>query len=166
MGEKHTSIVSIDGMAERTIYVNGFSKKLCHDRMASSGYVAAPKEIMQQMLKIHQFAIMCSPTTSQYAAIEALKKGDEDIKKMREEYDYRRRRVVDGFRTLACPASNRRELLCVSRHSKHENDFIWFLRGPLNKEKGCRNSRFCLGASGEGFIRCPTHIPFPASMTH
>lgn len=98
-GEKHTCFASIEGMRERTIVVNGFSKaySMTGWRM---GYACGPAAILDQITKIHQFAIMCAPTTSQYAAIEALKNGDEDIAKMVEEYDMRRRIIVDGFNSL------------------------------------------------------------------
>ena len=98
-GEKHTCFAAIEGMRERTIVVNGFSKaySMTGWRM---GYACGPQEILNQITKIHQFAIMCAPTTSQYAAIEALKYGDEDIAKMVEEYDMRRRIIVDGFNNL------------------------------------------------------------------
>lgn len=98
-GEKHTCFASIDGMKERTVVVNGFSKaySMTGWRM---GYACGPEEILNQITKIHQFAIMCAPTTSQFAAVEALKNGDDDIAKMVEEYDMRRRIIVDGFNKL------------------------------------------------------------------
>lgn len=97
--EKHTTFSSIDGMKERTLVVNGFSKaySMTGWRM---GYICGPAEIIKQITKIHQYAIMCAPTTSQYAAIEALRNGDEDILKMHDEYDVRRRIIVDGFNKL------------------------------------------------------------------
>ena len=98
-GSKHVSIANIPGMYERTILVNGFSK--CYAMTGwRMGYVCAPEEISTQILKIHQYAIMSAPTTSQYAAIEALREGDKDIADMREEYDRRRRYIVDGLNTL------------------------------------------------------------------
>ena len=98
-GEKHTCFASIDGMKERTVVVNGFSKaySMTGWRM---GYACGPEEILNQITKIHQYAIMCAPTTSQFAAVEALKNGDDDIAKMVEEYDMRRRIIVDGFNKL------------------------------------------------------------------
>ena len=95
----HVSIASLDGMMERTILVNGFSKTYSMTGWRL-GYVAGPQEIIAQMLKIHQFAIMCSPTTSQYAALEAVKNCDGEIKKMAEEYNIRRRLLVDGLNKL------------------------------------------------------------------
>ena len=98
-GRKHVSFASLPGMRERTIVVNGFSKAYAMTGWRM-GYVAAPREIVKQMHKIHQYAIMCAPTTSQYAAIEALKNGDSDIVMMTEEYDRRRRFIVDGLRSI------------------------------------------------------------------
>ena len=98
-GRKHVSFASIDGMKERTILASGFSKAYAMTGWRL-GYLAAPKEIVAQMFKIHQFAIMCAPTTSQLAAIEALKNGDQDIKEMAEEYDRRRRYILNGMRNI------------------------------------------------------------------
>ncbi len=98
-GRQHVSFASLPGMRERTIVVNGFSKAYAMTGWRM-GYVAAPREIVKQMHKIHQYAIMCAPTTSQYAAIEALKNGDSDIATMTEEYDRRRRFIVDGLRNI------------------------------------------------------------------
>ena len=101
-GKKHVSIASLPDMKERTIVVNGFSKAYAMTGWRM-GYTAAPKEITKQMLKLHQYAIMSAPTTSQFAAIEALKNGDEDIEYMVGEYDMRRRYLVDGLRELGIP---------------------------------------------------------------
>lgn len=153
-GRKHTSIISIEGMAERAIYVNGFSKSYAMTGWRL-GYAAAPREIMKQMLKIHQFAIMCSPTTSQYAAIEALKKGDEDITKMREEYDYRRRVIVDGFRSIGLSCFEPEGAFYVFpdiRSTKMTS--ADFCEALLYKEKVAVIPGTAFGASGEGFIRC------------
>ncbi len=95
-GTKHVSIASVDGMRERTVVVNGFSKAYAMTGWRL-GYTLAPREISAQMHKIHQYGIMCAPTVSQYAAIEALKNGDDDIEYMRGEYDGRRRLTVDGL---------------------------------------------------------------------
>ena len=97
--ERHVSIAELDGMRERTILVNGFSKAYAMTGWRL-GYAAGPAPIIRQMIKLHQFAIMCSPTTSQYAAVEALKNCDEAIEAMRSEYDMRRRLVVDGFNRI------------------------------------------------------------------
>lgn len=98
----HVSIASIDGMRERTVVVNGFSKAYAMTGWRL-GYTAAPVEITRQMLKIHQYGIMCAPTTGQYAAIEALKNGDGDIENMTAEYDRRRRYLVNGLRKMGIP---------------------------------------------------------------
>lgn len=97
--EAHTSIASLPGMKERTIVINGFSKTYSMTGWRL-GYALAPAEIISQMTKLHQFAIMSAPTNSQYAAIEALKYGDADIEKMREEYDLRRRYTVSRFNEM------------------------------------------------------------------
>jgi Aspartate/tyrosine/aromatic aminotransferase len=101
-GKKHISIASLPGMRERTVIAAGFSKSYAMTGWRL-GYTLAPAPITKQMFKVHQFAIMCAPTTSQYAAIEALKNGDEDIEMMKAEYDRRRRYIVDGLRKLGLP---------------------------------------------------------------
>ncbi len=98
-GRRHVSIASVEGMRERTILASGFSKAYAMTGWRL-GYVCAPKEISAQIFKIHQYAIMCAPTTSQYAAIEALEAGDADIEMMRSEYDRRRRYIVDGLENI------------------------------------------------------------------
>ncbi|MDC7279433.1 aminotransferase class I/II-fold pyridoxal phosphate-dependent enzyme [Butyrivibrio fibrisolvens] len=98
-GEGHVSIASFPGMKERTIYINGFSKSHAMTGWRL-GYVCAPAEIVQQMTKIHQFAIMCAPTTSQYAAVTAIRDCDEDVANMREEYNDRRRYLVNRFKKM------------------------------------------------------------------
>ena len=100
--EAHTSIASLPGMKERTIVINGFSKTYSMTGWRL-GYALAPAEIISQMTKLHQFAIMSAPTNSQYAAVEALKNGDADIEKMREEYDLRRRYTVSRFNEMGLP---------------------------------------------------------------
>lgn len=97
--EGHTSIASINGMQERTIVINGFSKTYSMTGWRL-GYALGPAPIIEQMTKLHQYAIMSAPTNSQYAAIDALKNGDKDITKMRDDYDMRRRYTVDGFRKI------------------------------------------------------------------
>ena len=101
-GGRHVSIASLPGMRERTVVVNGFSKAYAMTGWRM-GYTAAPAPITKQMLKLHQFAIMCAPTTSQFAATEALKNGDPDIEMMTGEYDMRRRFLVDGLRKMGIP---------------------------------------------------------------
>ncbi len=116
-GQRHFSMANIPDMKERTIVVNGFSKShaMTGWRM---GYVCGPAEVIVQMLKIHQYAIMSSPTTSQYAAIEAMKEGDGDIEYMRRDYDYRRRYILERLRDSASSASSRRARFTSSRPSK------------------------------------------------
>ena len=98
-GKKHTSIASVDGMAERTVVINGFSKAFSMTGWRL-GYACGPAPIIAEITKIHQYAIMCAPTTSQYAAIEALHSCDEEVERMREEYDMRRKLIVHGFNKL------------------------------------------------------------------
>lgn len=97
--EEHVSIASLPGMKERTILISGLSKSHAMTGWRI-GYACGPKEIIEQMIKIHQYAIMCAPTNSQYAALEALKNGDEDVAKMREAYNQRRRYLVHRFREM------------------------------------------------------------------
>ena len=98
-GDNHVTIASLPGMKERTILINGFSKSYAMTGWRL-GYACGPEVIIKQMLKIHQFAIMCAPTTSQYAAVEALRNGDEDVAKMREEYNGRRRYLMHRFQEM------------------------------------------------------------------
>ena len=97
--DKHVSIASLDGMKERTILINGFSKAYAMTGWRL-GYSCAPKEITAQMTKIHQYAIMCAPTTSQYAAVSALKKGDDNVEEMRQSYNQRRRFLLNAFKEM------------------------------------------------------------------
>ena len=101
-GSSHVSIASLPGMQERTITINGFSKSYAMTGWRL-GYACGPKEIIEQMLKIHQFAIMCAPTTSQYAAVDALKNGDDDVREMREAYNQRRRYLMHAFKEMGLP---------------------------------------------------------------
>ena len=101
-GEPHVSIASLPGMKERTLTINGFSKAYAMTGWRL-GYVCGPQEIIRQMTKIHQFAIMCAPTTSQYAAVEALKNGDDDVRQMRESYNQRRRYLMHAFAEMGLP---------------------------------------------------------------
>ena len=100
--KQHVSIAEIDGMRERTVVINGFSKSFSMTGWRL-GYACAPREIIKQMTKLHQFAIMCAPTTSQYAAIEALKNCDDSVREMRDDYNARRRLVIDGFTSIGLP---------------------------------------------------------------
>ena len=97
--DEHVSIATLPGMQERTIVINGFSKAYAMTGWRL-GYACGPRVILEQMTKIHQFAIMCAPTTSQYAAVDALKNGDEDVKMMRDSYNQRRRYLINAFRQM------------------------------------------------------------------
>lgn len=151
--KKHISIASLPGMKERTILVSGFSK--CYAMTGwRIGYAVAPKEIMDIMHKIHQYAIMCSPTTAQYAAIEAMKNGDDDIEHMKSEYNYRRSIIYNGFKNIG--------LDCFEPLGA-------FYVFPSIKKTGLSSADFCekllfskkvalvpgdaFGESGEGFVR-------------
>ena len=152
-GEKHTCFAAIDGMRERTIVVNGFSKaySMTGWRM---GYACGPREILNQITKIHQFAIMCAPTTSQYAAIEALKNGDEDIARMVEEYDMRRRIIVDGFNKLGLtcrePLGAFYAFPCISSTGMTSEEFCENL---LYSKSVALVPGPAFGKGGEGFVR-------------
>ena len=153
-GREHTSILSIDGMAERTIYVNGFSKAYAMTGWRL-GYAAAPVEIMRQMVKIHQYGIMSSPTTSQFAAVEALRNGDADVAMMREEYDKRRRTIVDGFNRIGLTCFEPEGAFYVfPQITSTGMDSNTFCETLLNQEKVAVVPGNAFGASGEGFIRC------------
>ena len=152
-GVPHVSIASIDGMRERTVVVSGFSKAYAMTGWRL-GYALGPAPILSVMTKIHQYAIMCAPTTAQYAAVEALRSGDEDIARMREEYDLRRRLIVSGFNEMG--------LECF----EPEGAFYIF---PSVQSTGMTSEQFCeellhqkhvavvpgsaFGACGEGFVR-------------
>ncbi|MBQ9914862.1 MAG: aminotransferase class I/II-fold pyridoxal phosphate-dependent enzyme [Clostridia bacterium] len=153
-GTEHTSIASLPGMRERTIVVNGFSKSYAMTGWRL-GWAAAPREIMSLMTKIHQYAIMCAPTASQYAAIEAVKNGDDDIARMREEYNYRRKVIVDGFNKmgLSCftPEGAFYVFPSVQSTGLSSDDFAEKL---LREQKIAVVPGTAFGDSGEGFIRC------------
>lgn len=160
--EPHVSIASIPGMQERTIVVNGFSKAYAMTGWRL-GYAAGPAPIIKQMTKVHQFAIMCAPTTSQYAAIEAMRSCDEEIQSMKAEYDMRRHLIVSEL--------NRMGLTCFNP----EGAFYVF---PSIKSTGLSSEEFCqkllyaqrvavvpgnaFGDSGEGFVR----ISYSYSIEH
>lgn len=151
--EDHVSIASLPGMKERTILINGFSKAYAMTGWRL-GYACAPQIIMEQMVKIHQFAIMCAPTNSQYAAVDALKNGDEDVKVMREAYNQRRRYLMHRFKEMG--------LQCFEPYGA-------FYVFPSIKEFGMTSEEFAtrfleeekvavvpgtaFGACGEGFLR-------------
>ncbi|MBE6838830.1 MAG: aminotransferase class I/II-fold pyridoxal phosphate-dependent enzyme [Ruminococcus sp.] len=161
-GMKHFSIVQLDGMKERTILVNGFSKAYAMTGWRL-GYVSGPFPIIKQMLKLHQYAIMCSPTVSQWAGVEALRNCDDEVEKMVKEYDTRRRLLVKEF--------NRMGLECF----EPEGAFYVF---PCIKSTGLSSEEFCsrlveeydvaivpgnaFGESGEGFVR----VSYAYSINH
>lgn len=161
-GERHVSISEIDGMKERTIVINGFSKAFAMTGWRL-GYAAGPAPIMLQMLKLHQYGIMCSPTVSQYAAITALRECRSDVEYMVSEYDMRRRLIVDGFNRMGLP--------CF----EPEGAFYVF---PCIKSTGLTSQEFCqrliyekqvavvpgdaFGNCGEGFIR----VSYAYSINH
>ena len=161
-GRKHYSIISLEGMRERTIYVNGFSKAFAMTGWRL-GYMEAPAPIIKQALKIHQYGIMSSPTISQHAAVEALAHCDREVQKMVGEYNVRRRFVTDGF--------NRLGLTCF----EPEGAFYVF---PCIKSTGMSSEEFCqklieeqkvavvpgnaFGESGEGFVR----VSYAYSLKH
>ena len=151
--DKHVSITSIPGMKERTILINGFSKAYAMTGWRL-GYACGPKEIIQQMTKIHQYAIMCAPTTSQYAAVEALKNGDDDIKEMRTAYNQRRRFLMNAFKEmgLECfePYGAFYVFPCIKEFGMTSEEFATKF---LKEEKVATVPGTAFGDSGEGFLR-------------
>ncbi len=161
-GREHTSITQIEGMQERTVLVNGFSKAYAMTGWRL-GYACGPAPVMKMLTKLHQFGIMCAPTTAQYAAIEAMRNGAEDVVTMRREYDMRRRFIVDGLRKLG--------LDCF----EPEGAFYVF---PSIQSTGLTSDEFCrrlleekhvavvpgnaFGACGEGYVR----ISYCYSLKH
>ncbi|MBQ6659907.1 MAG: aminotransferase class I/II-fold pyridoxal phosphate-dependent enzyme [Lachnospiraceae bacterium] len=152
-GSKHVSIASLPGMQERTILINGFSKGHAMTGWRL-GYACGPEEIIQQMMKIHQFAIMCAPTASQYAAVEALKNGDDDVAMMRDAYDKRRRFVLHELRDmgLTCfePFGAFYVFPCIKEFGMSSEEFATRL---LREEKVAIVPGTAFGDSGEGFLR-------------
>lgn len=149
----HVSIASIPGMRERTIVINGFSKSYAMTGWRL-GYAAGPKEIMKQMLKIHQFVIMCAPTTSQYAAIEALRNGDEDVRRMRESYDERRRFLVNALNEMGLPCFEPKGAFYVFPNiSAYGMTSEEFARRLLEQERVAVVPGTAFGERGEGFLR-------------
>ena len=151
--DKHVSIASIEGMRERTILINGFSKAYAMTGWRL-GYACAPKELIQQMTKIHQFAIMCAPTISQYAAVEALKNGDDDVKEMRNAYNQRRRFLMNAFKKmgLECfePFGAFYVFPCIKEFGMTSEEFATRF---LQEEKVAVVPGTAFGACGEGFLR-------------
>lgn len=149
----HVSIASIPGMRERTIVINGFSKSYAMTGWRL-GYAAGPKEIMKQMLKIHQFVIMCAPTTSQYAAIEALRNGDEDVRRMRESYDERRRFLVNALNEMGLSCFEPKGAFYVFPNiSAYGMTSEEFARRLLEQERVAVVPGTAFGECGEGFLR-------------
>ncbi|MBR6365809.1 MAG: aminotransferase class I/II-fold pyridoxal phosphate-dependent enzyme [Lachnospiraceae bacterium] len=152
LGE-HVSIASLPGMRERTILINGFSKAYAMTGWRL-GYAAGPQYILEQMTKIHQFAIMCAPTTSQYAAIEALKNGDEDVARMRDAYDQRRHFVLSRLHEmgLQCfePFGAFYAFPSIARFGLSSDEFATRF---LKEEKVAIVPGTAFGDCGEGFLR-------------
>ncbi len=151
--EKHVSIVEIEGMQERTILINGFSKAFAMTGWRL-GYACGPREIVEQMTKIHQFAIMCAPTTSQYAAVEALRNGDDDVKEMRMAYNQRRRYLLNAFREmgLECfePFGAFYVFPCIKEFGMTSDEFASRF---LAEEKVAVVPGTAFGNCGEGYLR-------------
>ncbi|MBQ4078826.1 aminotransferase class I/II-fold pyridoxal phosphate-dependent enzyme [bacterium] len=151
--EKHVSIAALAGMKERTILINGFSKAYAMTGWRL-GYACAPKEIIKQMTKIHQFAIMCAPTTSQYAAVEALKNGDDDVAMMRQEYNQRRRFLLNAFKEMNIPCFEPYGAFyvfpCIKEFGMTSEEFATRL---LQEEKVAAVPGTAFGDSGEGHLR-------------
>ena len=152
-GQDHVSIASLPGMKERTIVINGFSKSYAMTGWRL-GYAVGPKEIIDQMIKIHQFAIMCAPTTSQYAAVEALKNGDDDVATMREAYDQRRRYLVTRLNEMGMPCFEPKGAFyvfpCIKDFGMTSDEFANTL---LKEEKVAVVPGTAFGDCGEGFLR-------------
>ena len=161
-GRKHVSIASIDGMWERTIYVSGFSKAFAMTGWRL-GYVCAPEPIAKQMLKIHQYAIMSAPTLSQYAAIVALRECDKEVQKMVDEYNRRRRMLVDGFNRIGLTCFNPEGAFymfpCIRSTGMSSEEFCETL---LQEEKVAVVPGNAFGESGEGFVR----VSYAYSLKH
>lgn len=149
----HVSIASFPGMLKRTVLINGFSKSYAMTGWRL-GYACAPKVILEQMLKIHQYAIMCAPTTSQYAAVEALRNGDEDVAKMREAYNQRRNYLMKAFKEmgLQCfePFGAFYVFPSIQKFGMTSDEFATKL---LQEEKIAVVPGTAFGKSGEGFVR-------------
>lgn len=151
--DEHVTIASLPGMKERTVLINGFSKAYAMTGWRL-GYACAPENILAQMLKIHQFAIMCAPTTSQYAAVSALRNGDDDVAKMREAYNARRRYLVHRFKEmkLQCfePFGAFYIFPCIKEFGMTSEEFA---NRFLQEEKVAVVPGTAFGACGEGFLR-------------
>lgn len=149
----HVSIASLPNMMERTLVINGFSKSFAMTGWRL-GYACGPEWLIKQMTKIHQFAIMCAPTSSQYAAVEALKNGDDDVNQMRESYDERRRYVLHRLAEMGLPCFEPKGAFYLFpdiRQFKMSSDE--FCLKLLNDKKVVVVPGNAFGESGEGFIR-------------
>ncbi len=152
-GNPHVSIASLPGMKERTVVVNGFSKAYAMTGWRL-GFACGPQEIISQMVKIHQYAIMCAPTTSQYAAVEALRNGDDDVRMMRESYNERRRFVLHMLSEMGIPCFEPMGAFyvfpCIKEFGLSSEEFATRL---LEEEKVAIVPGTAFGDSGEGFLR-------------
>ncbi|MBQ3029944.1 MAG: aminotransferase class I/II-fold pyridoxal phosphate-dependent enzyme [Agathobacter sp.] len=151
--ENHVSICSLPGMRERTVLINGFSKS--HSMTGwRLGYACGPEVIIKQMLKIHQFAIMCAPTTSQYAAVEAMRNGDEDVAQMRAEYNVRRKYLLKRFAEMGVECFEALGAFyvfpCIKEFGMTSDDFATSM---LKSKKVCVVPGTAFGNCGEGFLR-------------
>ncbi len=150
---KHVSICSLPGMQERTIVINGFSKAYAMTGWRL-GYALGPELVIKQMIKLHQFAIMCAPTTSQYAAIEALKNGDEDVVEMTEAYNQRRRFLMNEFKEMGLPCFEPFGAFyvfpCIKEFGMTSEEFALKF---LEEEKVAVVPGTAFGDCGEGFLR-------------
>ena len=152
-GTDHVTIASLPGMWERTVLINGFSKAYAMTGWRL-GYACAPAEILAQMLKIHQFAIMCAPTTSQYAAVEAMRNGDDDVEMMREAYNQRRRFLVHTFREMGLDCFEPFGAFYIFPSIKSTGmTSDEFAEKLLKEEKVAVVPGTAFGDSGEGFLR-------------
>ncbi len=151
--ENHVSICSLPGMKERTVLINGFSKS--HSMTGwRLGYACGPEAIIKQMLKIHQFAIMCAPTTSQYAAVEAMRNGDEDVAQMRAEYNVRRKYLLKRFGEMGVDCFEALGAFyvfpCIKEFGMTSDEFATTM---LKSKKVCVVPGTAFGNCGEGFLR-------------
>lgn len=151
--DRHVTIAALPGMKERTVLINGFSKAYAMTGWRL-GYAAAPEIILKQMLKIHQYAIMCAPTTSQYAAVDAMKNGDQDVAAMRESYNQRRRYLLHAFEemNISCfePQGAFYTFPNIKRFGMTSDEFATRL---LKEEKVAVVPGTAFGDCGEGFLR-------------
>ena len=151
--ERHVSIAELPGMKERTVLINGFSKAYAMTGWRL-GYCCAPAVIAEQMLKIHQFAIMCAPTASQYAAVEAIKNGDADVERMREEYNQRRRYLMHAFAEMGLPCFEPYGAFyvfpCIREFGLTSDEFATRF---LQEEKVAVVPGTAFGDCGEGYLR-------------